>query len=629
MMSFFRAMLNTWAARAFFVVLIGAFGLWGVADVLRNNGGSAALATVGDRKVDPQEFQDAFRRNLAQVSRMMGNNAEPPLDVRRSVAAESLERLIVQAAIGDEVQRLGLEVPDAALRQEVFAIPAFKGPAGTFDRTTFESVMRNNNMTEPHFLDLLRSDIAQRQLMESVQAGVTPPETLIKQVYAYQRETRAAATVELPFAAAPTPPAPTDDDLQRTYENDPALYSAPAFRRIRVVVLSPQTVAGGIEVAPADIQTYFDAHKAEYDSPEKRAAEVIVAPDEAVATTLTASWKAGATWADLQAEAQKAGGSGIAFEDSVKDQFPSTELADAVFAAPADAISAPIKSAFGYQIVRVTKIVPAISRTLDQVSDEISKKIAQERAVDQVYARANKLDDALSAGTNLDDLPGDLGAAAAQGTLDAQGETPEGEPAPIPGSPALRKAIIAAAFSTAKGDAPRMIEGPDQSYYALQVEETTEPKLKPFADVEEEVRANWEHAERRHAQDLAASKLMIDAQTRHSLDDAAVIAGLRADKTPPITRDGVDEHVPPQLQQAMFGLKQGDTTMVETPTGFWVVQLTAIDDPDMTKDPVGTAQYRDALSKALNQDVQIAFASALRARAQPKVNGAMLDSLLQ
>ena len=629
MMSFFRAFLNTWVAKAFFVVLVGAFGLWGIADVVRNNGGSNSLATVGDRKIDPQEFQDAFRRNLAQVTRMMGKNAEAPPDVRRSVAAESLERLIVQAAIGDEVQRLGIEVPDAALRQEVFAIPAFKGPTGTFDRTTFEGVMRNNNMTEPHFLDLLRSDIGQRQLMESVQAGVVPPETLIKQVYAFQRETRSAEAVELPFAAAAAPPVPTGDDLQREYENNPALYSAPAYRRIRLVVLSPQTLASGIDVPPADIQAYYDDHKADYVSPEKRAAEVVVAPDEATAVKLAASWTGGATWAAVQAEAQKAGGSAIDFQDSVKDQFPSTELANAVFATPADRVSAPIKSDLNYQIVRVTKILPAQTRTFDQAKDEIRQTIAQGRAVDEVYARANKLDDALSAGTSLDDLPGDLGAAAAQGTLDAQGDTPEGEPAPIPGSPALRTAIIAAAFSTPKGDPAHMIEGPDQSYYALQVEDAIEPKLKPFADVQEQVKASWEAAERRHAQDMAASKLMTDAQARHSLEDAATIAGLRTEKTVPITRDGVNEHVSPQVQQALFGLKQGDTTMVESPTGFWVVRLTEIDEPDIAKDPVGTAQYRDALTKALDQDVQIAFATALRNRAQPKVNGPMLDSLLQ
>lgn len=629
MMSFFRAFLNTWAARAFFVVLVGAFGLWGVADVARNFGQSTALATVGNRKIEPQEFQNAFRRNLAQVSRMMGGSAEPPPDVRRAVAGESLERLIVQAAIGDEVQRLGIEVPDAALRQAVYAIPAFKGPAGTFDRPTFDNVMRNNGMTEPRFLDLLRSDIGQRQLMETVQAGVATPDTLLKQVYAYQRETRSGEAVELAFSAAATPPTPTEDDLQREYENNPAAFSAPAFRRVKLVVLSPQTLAGGIDVSPEEIQTYYDAHKAEYATEEKRSAEVIVAPDEAAAAKLAAAWKTGADWATMQKDAQAAGASAVAVAESEKGQFPSADLADAVFAAAPNTVSAPIKSPFGYQIVRVTKVTPGLSRTVDQAKDEIRQKVAQERAVDQVYARANKLDEALSAGTAFDDLSGDLGAAGVEGTLDAQGNTPDGEPAPIPGSPALRKAILAAAFSTPKGDTPHMVEGPDQSYYALQVTDLIDPKLKPLSEVEDQVRADWEQAQRRHEQDVKAAKLMTAAQAGGSLDDAATIADLHMENTPAITRDGTDEHVPPAVQQALFRLKQGETTMVETADGFWVVRLTTMTTPDIAQDPIGAAQFRDSLTKALDQDMEIVFATTLRDRAKPQVNRAMLDSLIQ
>ncbi|MDP9095849.1 MAG: peptidyl-prolyl cis-trans isomerase, partial [Pseudomonadota bacterium] len=528
-----------------------------------------------------------------------------------------------------EVQRLGIEVPDPALRQAVFAIPAFKGAAGTFDRATFDNVMRNNGMTEPRFLELLRSDIAQRQLMETVQAGVSTPATLLKQVYAFQRETRAGEAVELAFSAATPPQAATDDDLQREYENNPAAFSAPAYRRIKLVVLSPQTLAGSVDVTPEDIQAYYDAHKSDYVVQEKRSAEVIVAPDEAAASKLAAAWKTGADWATMQQDAQATGGSAVAVTDSDKQQFPSTDLAEAVFAAAPNTVSAPIKSPFGYQIVRVTKVTPGVSRTVEQVRDEIQKKVAQERAVDLVYARANKLDEALSAGTAFDDLSGDIGAAGVEGTLDAQGDTPEGEPAPIPGTPALRKAILAAAFSTPKGDTPHMVEGPDQSYFALQVEDLIDPKLKPFAEVQDQVRADWEQAQRRREQDVKAAKLMTAAQAGGSLDDAATVAGLHIEKTPPITRDGTDEHVPPPVQQALFRLKQGETTMVETADGFWVVRLTTITDPDIAQDPIGAAQFRDSLTKALDQDVEIVFATTLRDRAQPQVNRAMLDSLLR
>ena len=69
--------------------------------------------------------------------------------------------------------------------------------------------------------------------------------------------------------------------------------------------------------------------------------------------------------------------------------------------------------------------------------------------------------------------------------------------------------------------------------------------------------------------------------------------------------------------------------MVETADGFWVVRLAAITTPDIAQDPIGAAQFRDSLTKALDQDMEIVFATTLRDRAKPQVNRTMLDSLIQ
>jgi len=625
MIGAFRSFLNTWAARAFFVVLVGVFVLWGVADVIRNIGHSDAVATVGDRKIEAPEFQEAFRTQMNQLVRMLGGRTEPTPAQRRAVAQQTLERLVVQAAIADEVNRLGIAVPDAALRQAVFEMPAFRGPGGSFDRNQFEAVLRNNNFTEGRFLEVMRADLASRQLLETVQAGVAAPEELVRQAYAFQRETRIADVVELPFSAAPESPAPSDDELRRTYENDPDRYRTPEYRRIKAVILAPDLLARDIPVSDDDIRAYYDAHKAEYVTPEKRSAQVLVTPDPAVAEKLADQWKSGADWATMQKAAADAGASAVALDDSVRTEFPATELADAVFAATPDTVVGPIKSALGNQVLEVTKVTPGTNGSLDQLKDEIHAKVARDKAIDLVYTRANKLEDALSAGNGLDDMPGDLGLAGVAGTLDAKGTTPQGQPAPIPGTPALRQAIIDAAFAATKGEAPRMQEGPDQSYYAVAVEDITPPALEPFEEVQDQVREEWEQDQRRHAQEKVAAKLLSAAQTG-SLDDAATVAGLRTEKTPPVARGTPTQGVAPQLSQVLFGLKQGEATMVETPEGFLVAKLDSITDPDPSSDPAGAAALRDELNRSLTQDVAIVFGTALRDREHPTVNRTLLDS---
>lgn len=628
MLSMFRRFLGTWAAKAFFLVLIASFGLWGVADVVRNAGGDNSLARVGDRKIERDEFQEALRVQLAQVTRMLGGKTEPTPQIRRAVGEQVLDRLIVQAAIQNEVARLGLTVPDDALRAAVFEIPAFRGLSGNFDRTRFESVLRQNNLTEPRFLDLMRADLGQRQLMEAVQVGAQPPDVLTQQVFAFQRETRVAEYVELSFATAAEPPEPDAAELQRFYDNAPDRYSAPEFRRIKAVILSPETVARSLDIPDADLAPYYAQHRADYVQPEKRSVEVVVTQDETRARELAAAWVAGAGWDAMQKAAEAAGASSVALDDTTLAEFPAPELGQAVFAAAPDTVGGPVRSALGWQVFRVTRVVPGAERPLADVSDEVRQKIAQERAVDQVYARANKLEDALSASASLDDLPGDLGVAAVTGSLNAQGQTPAGEAAPIPGSPALRQALLTAAFALAKGEPARMTEGPDQSYFAVTVEDTTAATLRPYADVAAQVREDWERDTRRKEQERAAATLLTASIAGGGLDDASTVAGLRLQRTPAVMRAQPTPGVPREMQEALFGLKPDEPTMIETPEGFYVISLAEVKAPEAAADPLGTAAIKTALTQAIGQDVEMIVAAALRDRAKPLVNRRVFDSTL-
>ena len=627
MLAMFRRFLNTWAARAFFIVLIGSFGLWGVSGVIQDISTDNAVAQVGGKRIEPQEFQEQFRRGIAQVSRMLGGRTEPTPAIRRAVAGQTLERLVVQAAIDEQVSLLGIAVPQDDVKRAVFDIPAFHGPGGSFSKTTFDSVMRSNNLTEARFLDQVRANLAQGQLMESVSAGAASPDVLTQTVFAFQRETRVAEYVELPFAAAAEPPAPTDADLQRHYDNNQATFSAAEYRRIKAVVLSADTIARATDVGDDEVQAYYDQHRTDYVTAEKRSVQVIVAADQPRAAALATAWIAGASWDDMQKQAEP-GASTVVLDDSTQPEFPSPELGAAVFAAAPDAVTGPVGSPLGWQVFRVTKVTPGASTTLADASAAIRTRIAGERAADAVYERANRLEDALSASPTLDEIPADLGAAAIAGTLDVRGNTQSGEPAPIPGTPTQRQAIITAAFALQKGEPPRMTEGPENSYFAVVVEDTTPAAPKPYAEVADQVREDWLRDARRKTQEAAAASLFAAAKAGGSLDDAAVVAGLRLQRTPPLSRSTPTPGVARELADAAFKLKLHEPTMIEVPDAFLVAAPAEISAPNAAADPLGAGQTRRAMVEAVGQDLQNLYATALRSRLRPTVNQRVIDSIV-
>ena len=633
MITAFRRYLDTWVVRGFFMIMVAAFIVWGVGDVIRTIGSSPTwVAKLGGRTIEGQQVQEAYQREMAQLTSKLPSGQEPTQDMRNSVARATLQRLIGQAAIEEEINRLRIVAPDVAVRQAVFAMPGFHGPSGQFDRQTFEAVLRNNGLTEPRFLELIRAQLNEKQLVESVTAGAGASETLLHPLYESQFEKRSADMVEFPFAAAAAPPQPTDAELQRWYDNHPDQYSAPEYRRIKAIVLSPQTLSKEIPISDADLHAAYEQHKSEYVKPEKRSAEVISVSDEAKANALATSWKGGADWAAMEKAAKDAGGTAVTLDDATESQFPDPDLAKTVFAAGPDAVSGPAKGALGWHLVRVTNVVPGSTRSFDDVKDLLRNEILAGKAADMMYERANKIDNLLGTGAGLDQMPDNLGLVGVAGTLDAQGNTQEGTPAPIPGPSELKSALIKAAFDTQKGVPPQLVEVQTPStggsaYYALSVEDVIPPAVKPFDSVKEQVTDDWTDDQRRHSEEETAAKLLTAVKGGQSLADAATVAGVTVRRTPLVTRDASVEGMPPQLQQVLFGLKPGEPTMVATKDGFLVAVPAEIIEANPKSDPAGFDQLRTVVNRSIASDLASVFADALRTRAQPRINQAALDNI--
>lgn len=639
MLSAFRSSLNTWPVRMFFLLLVVAFGMWGVGDMIRVwFAGENYAAKVAGYRIGMPQFQQAFQREMAQVTRNLGAQTEPTPEMRQMVAEQTIQQLVTQTAITAEVAHMGVQVTDDALRQVAYSMPAFQGPNGQFDRSTFLSVLERNGTDEQRFLDMLRSDLADKQLLSAVRAGASPPALLAQNVFQYQDEKRVADSVELPFAAAPAPPEATDAQLRRYWENHPDTFSSPEYRRIKAVILSPETLAKYMSVSDEDLRAAYEQHKADFQVPEKRTSQILIVQDAAKARALAQQWQGGADWATMQAAAKQAGASAVQFDDATDKQIPVPALAQAVFAAKPDAVSAPVQTDLGWYVVKVTKVTPGSNRSFEEVKKDLQRQVAEQKAADIIYDRANKVEDALAGGGKLEDLPGDLGLAAVAGTLDAQGNTPQGPPAPIPGPPELRSALITAAFHAKPGDSPHLTEVPApaeggeqqvSSYYALTVESVTPPAVKPFEQVQDQVKQDWKRDTIRHEQDEAAAKILAAIKGGMSLQDAALKAGVTVRRLPAVGHNGGVEGVPQQLVGPLFSLKKGEPTMVETPSGFVVAVLADILRPDPKAEASAYAAVREQLRRSLGDDLENVYVAAVRTRANPRINRQLVDSMAQ
>ena len=627
MITWMRHLAGTWFAKAMFIVLILSFAAWGIEDTLRNFGRDTAVARVGDEKIEVEEAQDAARRELQRIQRQLQGRIEINAAIRRAVAGQAIEALVLDRVVRQEAARMGISVPDEAVRDYIFQIPAFQGPDNRFSRLMFDSFLRNNDLTEARFLALLRADLARQQLTGAVRAGAATPQLLAERLLGWALQQRTVTLVELPFAAAPEPEAPTQAQLERFLENNAARFSTPEYRDVAMATLNAARIMSEVEVSDRDIEDSYAANRARYETPEKRELFQAVMQDEEAAKALAERWRNENDFAAIEAAAQAAGGLATTLPLSSRDELPLPELAEAAFGLEPGAVSAPVRTAFGWHVLKLGRIEPGHTRTLDEVRDELRQEIAAERAADMAFDRVSQVEDALAGGATLAEVAQRFSLGYFQGKIDANGRTPDGAEADLPVAPPARAAALRAIFTAERGAPPRMQEG-EWGFMAIDVRDIQPPELRPLDTIREQVTAAYLADARRRYQEERAAALLAATRTGKTLAEAAAEAGVTSEELGPFGREpGGANPMPRDLLAPVFELRGHDATMVERPQSFAVVQLLRVTEPDLSGQAEALATLRGETAQAMAEDLEAQYQAALRGRANVRINPRLLDQI--
>src|SRR3954447_3877485 len=501
MLTALRRLAGTWFARALFVLLILSFAIWGIGDMAKNLFVSdTSLARVAGQPVTLEEGQAAMRREMQRLARQLGNQFENDPRIRRAIAEQAVDQLVLDRVLRAETERLKVAVPDSAVREFVFGIQGFRGMDGQFSQAVFQNFLRSNDLSEARFLDLIRADLARQQVAMAVRSGVAAPDALAKPLLRWLEEQRSVVLVTLPVAAAPEPPAPEAAQLRRFHENSPERFSAAEYGEATVAVLTADLLAREVEVTEAEIAAAYEGRRGQFGTPERRRLAQALVPDEAKAREISAAWTGGADFEAVAAQAKAAGGEAIELGEVERAGLPVPELAEAAFAAPEGTVTAPVQSPFGWHVFKVEKVEPGQGRPLAEVHDQLKRDLAQEKAADIAFERANKVEDALAGGATLAEVAKQYGLGLASFRTDANGLAREGKPVELPVIEASRAPLLKAVFGTEKGAAPRLQET-EAGFVAVEVKDIIAPALRPFETVEPAVRAAWTADARRREQE--------------------------------------------------------------------------------------------------------------------------------
>jgi peptidyl-prolyl cis-trans isomerase D len=629
MITAFRRLAGTWFAKGLFVLLVLSFAIWGIEDVIRNFGRDNAVARVGGEPIELTEAQNAARRETQRLQRQLGPRFEPNDQFRSAVARQAVDSLIAARAQSQEARRLGVAASTDAVRAYTFAIPSFQGADGRFNPLILNQFLRQNDLTEAEFTRLVVADLERQQVVGAVRAGARAPETLTRQLLAYAGERRVAEVAEFPLLSAPEVPDPTEAQLTRFHENNPAQFSAPEYREVALAMLSAETLLPRVTVTDAEIDAGLEAQRERSGTPERRTIEQALVNSKETAEAIHAAWAGGADLAAIRTQAEAAGGTALEMGQITRGEMPVENIASAVFALPQGGVTDPIQSPFGWHVMKVTAIQAAAEKPIEELRAETREALAREKAADLSFEEANKLEDALAGGATVEEAAQRFGLTPVRVTIDRNGNGQDGQRVELPGGPTARAAVLEAAFANPAGGGPRVAEA-GGGFLALDVPNAIPATLRPFASVENEVRRAWMLDARRRAQEERAAALLAAAQGGKDFAEAAREAGAEPVRMGPSLRDpqqATPGGIPRELLPGLFGAKVGEVTMAQTSDGFAVARLAEIIPAEVAADTAGLARVKTEVEQSMQDDLEAQFAAALRARADVTINQSMMDQV--
>jgi peptidyl-prolyl cis-trans isomerase D len=606
MLQFIRSKASSWFIKVLFFALIAAFGLWGINDVFRGQPGDPVVAKVGSTKITLGEYRSEYQRQLKRMAGALGPQFTDELAKQMGLPQQVLNQMVGRALFTSLGTSLGLRAPDDVLRHALETTPAFLNEAGQFDRQRFSRALDSAGMNETAYLAGLGGQFVANEIYESIGASATAPMAMVDAIYDYRAEKRVADTLLIADASVANISAPDLASLVKFHKDHADRYQAPEYRKLTIA---------RIRISDDQIAKEYAAHPERYAAFGKRQFLTFTLPDEATAKKAASEIAAGG---DFAAVAKKATGADPIDTGMIDKAQMLPEMAGPAYAATAGSVVGPVRTALGWQIVKVVKAEPNRPRALDEVRNEIARALAQGESAGDLVNVANQLDDTLAGGASLEDAARKLGLqietipAVSRDGLDASGK-PIGE---LIGTPQL----LSTAFSTDVDQLSSQLPDGAGGYFIVRVDQVTPASLRPLDQVKDKVLADWQAEARDKAAADQATKIVDRIKMGEDLKTIAQSRGVALKYSSAFTRDAGDEanDVPPSLASLLFTVKRGQAATAPNDSaanpGHVVAVVAEILPANPATDAEGVKKLADELSQTLDQDLLSQFRKALESQ---------------
>lgn len=608
------------------------FALWGINQYTEKGGKASDVAVVNGQGISQPDFLRASQQQQERLKEMLGQSYNPDAfntpQYKHEVLDQLIERtLLEQAAVND-----GLDISDAELTAYITSQPDLQRD-GKYAPPLYQAFLRDQGLTAAGFEQRLRDSLRVNQLRDAITNSTLLTPSALDALIRLREQQRDVAYVVLPQAVFGKNLAIDEAKISAYYQSHRTQYMNPERVQVEYIDYSIDGLMASVPVNEQLLRRTYDEQAATAATDEQRRAShiLIQVPPGADAKAQAAAraridkiqqqLKNGAAFETLAKEysddkpsAAKGGDLGY-FGKGVMDKA----FEQAAFKLKKGEVSAPVRSSFGWHLIKLTDIKAPQRKTFAEARADVERSYRHRQAEKIYYDRTDGLADTVyQQPDSLEPAAKLLGAPIQKSAwLTRAGGA---------GIGAYPK-VIDAAFSEdvlTHGNNSEPIEIAPGHLVVLRVKAHEAASQKPLAEVHDQI-ATHLRSQMAQAKAAAAAKAMVERINKgETLAAVAKAANLSVKEVPGLKRKDVGQ--PPEIVAAAFRIARPKPTQPGIATTALadgdqaVVLVKAVHDGDPAKiSKEDRAAYQRELQRAYSTAELQEMIAALRAQAKIKI----------
>ncbi|MBE6443072.1 MAG: hypothetical protein E7020_00180 [Alphaproteobacteria bacterium] len=536
MISKIRKYQDSWLTKAILALTALSFmSLFGISGYVNSANKNRAVIKVDNIEILQDEMNAKLQNNIRKAQNMFGDAIDIDEETRKNILSNIVKEDLINMIIAREAQKENVSISDELIQKIIASQPEFMDASGRFNPELLRRQLSYFDMSEQEYITDLKQNILKSHLVTSPVAKIAFPQFMNPYIAKIENQQKVFNYIVIDPAKLKVDRDMSEEEIEQYYQDFAPQFEEPENRTIEFIEFKTNELAKNITPSDEDIKTYYDSNLGEYIIPEKRKILQMVLDSKETAEKAMTLLNQGTDFYQVANDIANQDKETTRLGEVTPDSL-LPELSEDVFDAKLNQVVGPLKSEFGWHILKVINITAKKETPLAKVKADIINTIRQERAYDEALKTMNNVEDKIGSGANLEAIAEEYKLK----TFKVTNLKEDGSYVSLSNKKyadlITSSDFIEAAFSYNQGEISQVIETED-GFVLTSVSNINEAHIKELDLVKPEIIKIWTENEKSAIAQEIINDVVADLDNGENLADIANRFNLKLLTTTPLKRN--------------------------------------------------------------------------------------------